>query len=139
MPSEVVAVLEKVPLFAGLSAADLRVVAERATLRDVDAGETLIAEGGDGDEFFVLLSGTADVRRGDTVVATLGAGEHFGELALLDPAPRAAAVVVTSPGRVAVLERHRFAVLLDAVPDLARAMLTGLARAVRVQAERVRW
>ena len=73
---------------------------ETATLA---AGTTLIEEGEEGDALFVILEGAASVRRKDTVVATVGPGAWFGELALLDGEPRSATVVATEPTTVAVL------------------------------------
>jgi CRP-like cAMP-binding protein len=61
--------------------------------RRVAAGTTIVNEGEDGDEFFVILDGTARVSRQGRKIATLGPGSGFGELALFDNAPRNATVV----------------------------------------------
>ena len=123
--------LETVPLFKRCATGDLRVVAEKSQVRDVAAGAYLVRQGDTGDEFFLLLDGKAEVRRSGDVVATLGAGGHFGELALLSPAARDADVVMTDAGRVAVVDRGSFLLLLEGVPGLGREMLSYLAARVR--------
>ena len=59
---------------------------------DYDDGEEIVTEGAIADAFFLILAGEAAVRRGDQQVATLGEGDYFGEIALLDPSPRTASV-----------------------------------------------
>jgi CRP-like cAMP-binding protein len=120
-----------VPLFARCDPGDLRVIADRAEIRSVAAGTRLIAEGEAGDEFFVVLDGTAEVRRQGAVVQGLGPGDHFGELALLDPAPRSADIVATAEATVGVLSRARFRLVLSAVPGIAEELLAFLARRLR--------
>ena len=60
------------------------------------AGATLVEEGSSGHEFYLILEGRATVRKGTRKIATLGPGQYFGELAVLDPAPRNASVVAES-------------------------------------------
>jgi CRP/FNR family transcriptional regulator, cyclic AMP receptor protein len=129
--TELVERLAEARLFAHCNTSDLHVVADRCEVRDVAAGTTLVREGEPGDEFFVLLDGQADVRRDGELLAQLGPGQSFGELALLDPGPRAADVVVTSDATIAVLGKARFRLVLEAVPAVSEAMLASLARLVR--------
>jgi CRP/FNR family transcriptional regulator, cyclic AMP receptor protein len=122
--------LETIPLFAGCNPSDLRVLAERCELRDVPAGTVLIRAGDMGDEFFVLLSGS--VERGHGASArTLEAGAHFGELAVLDPAPRSMDVVALTASTVGVLSRQNFLLVLDSVPGVTPQLLAYLARQLR--------
>ena len=123
--------LTEVPLFAGCHPPDLAIIAQRAEMRDVSQGTTLIAAGDVGDEFFVLLSGTASVARNGTMVGELAPGAHFGELALLDPAPRSADIVMTSDGTVSVFSRATLLLALSAIPELAPALLMFVARRLR--------
>jgi CRP-like cAMP-binding protein len=122
--------LALIPLFAGCNQADLRVLAERCELRDVPEGTMLIQGGEVGDEFFVLLSGSAERGHGASV-RTLVPGDYFGELAVLDPAPRSLDVVATAASTVAVLSRHNFLLVLDAVPGVSPQLLAFLARRLR--------
>jgi CRP/FNR family cyclic AMP-dependent transcriptional regulator len=122
--------LAMVPLFAGCNPADLRVLAERCELRDVPAGTALIRAGETTDEFFVLLSGSAERGHGANAHA-IAAGEYFGELAVLDPAPRSLDVVTLTASTVAVLSRQNFLLVLDAIPAVVPQLLAFLARQVR--------
>ena len=123
--------LAEVPLFAECHTPDLAIIAQRAEIRDVPSGTTLIAAGDMGDEFFVLLSGRASVAPNGAVVGELAPGAHFGELALLDPAPRSADVVMTSDGAISVFSRATLLLALSAIPELAPALLKFVARRLR--------
>jgi CRP-like cAMP-binding protein len=129
--SDVVARLAGVDLFGRCSKGDLRIVARHAERLSVAAGTEVVRQGDAGDAFFLLLSGKATVARDGVDVAELGAGDFFGELALLDPAPRAATVTVTSPAELAVLGARMFKVLLRELPALSATMLASLARRAR--------
>lgn len=123
--------LAQVSLFRALSKKDLSLVARRAEDVAVDAGKVLISEGTTGHEFFVVLAGTAKVTRRGRRVATLGPGDAFGELALLDQAPRNATVTAETPMELVVLGQREFSGLIDDVPGFSRKLLTGMARRLR--------
>ena len=123
--------LAEVPLFARCAPGDVTVVAQRCEVQTVSPGAQLTRQGEPGDEFFVLLDGKVEVRRDGVTISQLASGDHFGELALLDPAPRNADVVALSDVTVGVLNRARFRLVLDAVPGVAETMLAFLARRVR--------
>lgn len=123
--------LATVPLFAACGRRELKLVARRAERVRIEAGTELVREGEPGHEFFVISGGTATVRRGDRKVATLRGGNFFGELALLDRAPRSATVAADTDMELFVLGQREFAGLLDEVPGLAHKLLTGMARRLR--------
>jgi CRP/FNR family transcriptional regulator, cyclic AMP receptor protein len=123
--------LHQVTLFAACSRKDLQKVAHRSENRRVAAGTTIVNEGEDGDEFFVILDGTARVSRHGRKIATLGPGSGFGELALFDKATRNATVVADTDVELVVLGQREFAGLLDEVSGFARKMLTGTAHRLR--------
>lgn len=124
--------LRAVPMFRGLShreLAQLASVFERVT---VPAGAELVVQGSTSEhEFFLILDGFAQVLRDGRQVATLGRGDYFGELALLDPAPRNATVRMTTPGELLIAGQREFWGLVDTVPALSRSLLAGLAQRVR--------
>lgn len=92
-----------IPLFAGLSKDDQKVVAQYADEVDVSAGKKLAEEGRFAYEFFAIVDGTAEVTREGQVVATLGPGDFFGEIGLLSAERRVATVTATSPMKLVVL------------------------------------
>jgi CRP-like cAMP-binding protein len=123
--------LARVPLFAACTRKDLQLIGRRAEDIKVDAGKVLVQEGGAGHEFFVIVDGTATVSRKGRKVNTLGPGGYFGELALLDRAPRNATITASTPMELVVLAQREFSGILDEVPGLARKLLTGMAKRVR--------
>ena len=128
-----IAHLSEVPLFSALSRKELNLVAKRAEDIEVPAGKVLCSEGEMGNQYFVILSGTARVSRRGRKVATLGPGRGFGELSLLDKHPRNATVVAETPMEVVVLGQREFAGLIDDVPGFARKLLAALAGRLREQ------
>jgi CRP-like cAMP-binding protein len=111
--------LARVPLFKGLSKKHLRQVRSLATTVDVSPGRVLAREGGAGHEFIVVLEGEVEIRQGDEVIATCGAGDYVGEIALIDQRPRTATVVATSPAVLDVIGKREFADLLAEEPEIA--------------------
>ncbi len=118
-------------MFSACSKRDLQLVARRAEDVRVAAGKVLVNEGETGHEFFVILDGTARVTRRGKRVATLSPGSAFGELALLDRAPRNATVVAETPMELVVLGQREFAGIIDEVPGFARKLLAGMASRLR--------
>lgn len=123
--------LAQVPLFSSLSKSDLQKVAKASDEVTVEKGRTLTEQGRLGHEFFLILDGTAVVRRNNRKVATLAPGAYFGELAILDKATRDATVVAESPMTVLVLGQREFLGLLDEVPGLANKLLRAMAKRLR--------
>jgi CRP/FNR family cyclic AMP-dependent transcriptional regulator len=123
--------LAAVPLFWACSKRDLQIIARHTEVIEIPAGVTVIEEGGKGDAFFFILSGEAEVLRKGRTVATLGPGRFFGELALLDPAPRDATVVAASPLTVGVLGARVFRAIVRDVPNMSDKLLRGMAQRLR--------
>ena len=105
--------LAQVPLFSALSRKELPLVARRAEDVRGPAGKVLVSEGETGQQFFVIMSGTATLTRRGRKIATLGPGDAFGELALLDKHPRNATAVADTPMELVVLGQREFAGLID--------------------------
>jgi CRP-like cAMP-binding protein len=122
-----VELIKRVPLFAHCSKKELGLVAQIADEIDLAEGKTLMREGDRGREFFVLVEGSADVRRRNRKVNTLGGGDFFGEIALVSQRPRTATVTTTSPVRALVVTEQSFRSLLDRAPDVQRKVLQALA------------
>jgi CRP/FNR family transcriptional regulator, cyclic AMP receptor protein len=111
--------LKQVPLFAGCSRRDLVRIARIADEIDFKPGNVLIEEGTSGGEFFVLVEGSAEVRRKGRWIDTLGSGDFFGEMALLSDRPRNATVTTTSAVDSLVITKWRFRQLVSSNPLIA--------------------
>lgn len=122
--------LRAVPIFTGCTTKELHLVARLVEELTIPDGTVLVREGEVGHEFFILVEGSAEVSKGGRTVATLGPGDHFGELALLDPHPRDATITMTSPGVVLVMAPREFSSLLLQAPSLTRRIAVSLARRV---------
>lgn len=123
--------LKRVPLFADCSRGELEQIAQLADEIDLREGKELTHLGGAGREFFVLLEGEADVSQDGRSINTLGAGDFFGEIALVEDVPRTATVTATTPVRVLVITDRAFRQLLGKHPELQRKVLVALAERVK--------
>ena len=128
---ERIARLRAVPLFSGCSDKQLAFIATRVEELDFPAGKVLCEEGKSGGDFFIVLSGTADVRRRGNTMNRMGPGDFFGEIALLDQGPRSATVVTTSPMRALVLGPAQFQDVLYQDAEIARQMLYVVTKRLR--------
>ena len=123
--------LRGVPLFSRCTTGDLRIIARHLDVVEVAAGTDIVREGEMGDVFFVVLEGQAAVVRNGRKGVVLDAGAHFGELGLLDPAPRAATVRATTPVVLGALGHRMFKVLVRDMPTLAAGLLASMASQLR--------
>jgi CRP/FNR family cyclic AMP-dependent transcriptional regulator len=114
--------LKSVPLFEGLSSAELQQIGAWADEVDVPAGKHLADQGDFAYEFFIIESGTADVLQNDQHVASLGPGDFFGEIGLVQSGRRNATVVATSPMRLIVMARREFSTMEANLPHVAEAI-----------------
>ena len=119
-----------VPLFAAASKADLRKIASITDEIDIREGKNLTKEGAPGHEFFVIVEGTAEVRRKGRKVRTLGPGDFLGEISLVSRKPRTATVTATSPIRALVITEQSFRRLLEDQPTIGVKVLRSLAERV---------
>jgi CRP/FNR family transcriptional regulator, cyclic AMP receptor protein len=125
--------LRRSPLFGRLDDPALAEVAGRMARRRYRKGEVVFHEGDPGDALHLVLSGRVKIGRvsagGDeTIVTSIGPGETFGELVLLDGAPRSATATALEPTETLVLGRPAFAGLVDRGHDFRWALLGGIAQ-----------
>ena len=125
--------LDRVPLFAGLDGAVRESIAARLIHLRLQRGETLFREGDPGAALFLIESGEVRVltRDGTQEICRLGPGEHVGEMSLVDPAPRSAAVVARCDTALWKLGREDFEALCVSNPDVYRLVAVTLARRLR--------
>ncbi len=100
--------LRGLPAFAHLESAQLRELLEHGEWVTLPPGDVLMEEGAVGDDFYAISSGRVSIQRDDVQVATAGAGEYVGEVALLFDVPRTATVVAYTPVRAFRLDRNGF-------------------------------
>lgn len=122
-----VELIRQVPLFSRCTRKELAEVASIADEVDLPTKRVLMREGERGREFFVLLEGSADVRRNGRKINQLGDGDFFGEIALVSRSDRTATVTTTEPSRVLVITEQAFRALLDHAPQIQIRVLEALA------------
>ena len=122
-----VAQLSKVPLFANCSKRELSRLLSRVRTESVDAGHTLFVEGAPSANLYVILTGSAIVRKKGRRVARLGPGEVVGELSVILGTPRTATVEAETPIEWLVLDRNSLRSAIDEVPGLGWNVLQSVA------------
>ncbi len=135
MTIERVAVLHRVGLFEGVPGHALIAVARILDEVRVDEEVMVIERGAVEDWLFVVAEGRVRIDVGSRSLGEIGAGGVVGELAVLAPAPRAASVTTTEPTLLLRLRRAPFAELLDDRPEIARAVISALARMLQATAD----
>lgn len=129
----------QIPLFSGCTPEELEAIDRLTDEVSIPAGRTVLGQGDLGQEFALIVSGEADIVKDGALVATIGPGDYFGEVALLDSINRTASVVARTELVLEVLDRRGFNTLLDDLPRLARSLLKGLAhRLSELEAENER-
>ena len=123
--------LRNVPLFAELDDRELERLANQFKERSFPAGASVVSEGASGAAFFVIADGHAIVMVQGEERARLGAGDHFGEVALLDEGVRSATVVAETELRCYGLTPWEFRPFIEEHPQVAWKLLQALARRLR--------
>lgn len=111
--------IKAIPLFSGLNRRECKAVAPRADEIDLEEGRSLVREGEWAYEFFAIEEGTVEVRRGEQLLAELGAGDFFGEMGLMADTRRNATVVATTPVKVVVMTAQAFRQTAREMPEVA--------------------
>jgi CRP-like cAMP-binding protein len=123
--------LRRVDLFAGVSARALGLIADAAVDIEVEADKHIVRQGQVGTGFYLIVRGRVRVVRGSDVLATLGPGEFFGELSVLDQMPRMAHVIAEAPTTCLALASWDFVRILEKNPRTALAVMRVMARRLR--------
>jgi CRP/FNR family cyclic AMP-dependent transcriptional regulator len=122
--------LRSVPLFAGCTDKELAFIASRADEVDIPAGKVLTETGTSGGDFFIILEGKAEVEATQGK-RTLGPGDFFGEIALIDNGPRTATVKAATPMRCLVLGHAQFRDVLHQNGEIAVKILRAVTQRLR--------
>jgi CRP/FNR family transcriptional regulator, cyclic AMP receptor protein len=124
-------VLRRVPLFAGLADRDVAQLADRFHERSFPEGAVVLEEDAAGTTFFVIADGDASVSVRGEVRATLGPGDYFGEMAVIDEGVRTASVTAATDLRTFFLTPWEFRPFVEEHPEVAWKLLKTLARRLR--------
>jgi NNP family nitrate/nitrite transporter-like MFS transporter len=135
------ALLKTIPFFGDLTDEQLRALAGLGRRLSAGAGEPVVRQGEPGDSLYVILAGSARVSGTDeggqaVELAELGAGDFFGELALIDSEPRSATVTATAPSEFFVLERRQFLTFLSRSAGLLANFLVSMSTRIREMSDR---
>jgi MFS family permease len=128
-----VALLRRTPIFGPLGVANLERVARNLIPLQAAPGDVIIREGDPGDRFYVIGDGAVEVSRAGEPLAKLGAGDFFGEIALLRNVPRMATVIATEATSLRALEQYRFLAALTGSPAGAVALREEMDRRIAEQ------
>jgi CRP/FNR family transcriptional regulator, cyclic AMP receptor protein len=123
--------IARVPLFSGLERRDLERVADSFKERNYDAGDTIAEEGSGGAGFFVIAEGNAKVTVQGQERATLGPGDYFGEIALLDEGARTATVKAETPMKTYAMTFWEFRPIVETDARIAWKLVQALAHRLR--------
>ncbi len=107
-------------------------IANKFVERSFRAGEPMVREGDEGVGFYLIVEGSAEVRRSGKSLSKLGQGNFFGEMTLIDEQPRSADVIAVEQTRCLVLNTFNFSSLIHTYPSIAMKMLRELARRLRI-------
>ncbi len=130
--------LAQIPLFSRADAKALDELASAADEVSTAAGTTLITEGSQHNDLFVIVDGEVAVTVGDIEVSRLGAGEILGELAMFERMPASATVTAATDVSLLVIPFNRTDQLLDGNPSLTKAIAAQLAHRLRLTDEKLR-
>jgi CRP-like cAMP-binding protein len=126
-----VELLKQVPLFQRVPEKELKAIASTFSERRFSAGQELTAEGGGAAGFFVIHSGEAEVTVGGESRRTLGAGDYYGEIALIDGGMRTATITATTDGVAYGLTSWQFRPLVESNAQIAWPLLEAMAHRTR--------
>ena len=134
--AELTDLLRSVPLFSELEKKDLELLANTFKERTFSPGDTIAREGERGVGFFLIASGTANVIQGGEHRATLGPGDYFGEIALIDDGARSATVTADTELRCYGMTSWEFRPLVESNASIAWRLLQVMAKRLRTAEQR---
>jgi CRP/FNR family cyclic AMP-dependent transcriptional regulator len=135
--------LEDVAIFSGLSPAELELLEHHMVTRSFRKNTIIINEGDEANSFFIIIKGAVKIflsneEGKEIIINAQGPGDHFGELALLDGAPRSASVITTEKSSIGVISKEDFHRILAKNTDLALNLIRELTKRVRFLSDNVR-
>lgn len=129
--------LGRVPIFAGCNAEEIGQIASVAQDSFFQPGQIIVTQGTPGHAFYLILSGSVEILRDGTSLGAFGPGDFFGEMSLLDQAPRSATIRAIDPTSCLMLSSWDFKAVLERNPSIAIKLLEVLSRRLRVADDRI--
>ena len=129
--------LARVPIFENCTADEIASIAAVAQEHTYGPGQIIVTQGTPGQAFYLITSGRVAIERDDSVLGAFGVGDFFGEMSLLDSAPRSATIRAIDETHCLMLSSWDFKSLLQRAPSIAVKLLEVLSRRLRVADERL--
>lgn len=129
--------LARVPIFASCTPEEIQAIVAVAQESGFQAGQIIVTQGTPGQAFYLILSGRVEIIRDGQSLGAFGPGDFFGEMSLLDQAPRSATIRALEPTVCLMLSSWDFRALLEQHPNIAVKLLEILSRRLRVADERL--
>lgn len=135
--------LENIAIFSGLSQPELDLLENHMITRTFRKNTVIINEGDQANSLYIILSGMVKVFLSnedgkEIIINTLEEGDHFGELALLDDAPRSASIMTTEKSSLGTISKADFVTVLSKHPELALKLIQELTRRIRLLSDNVK-
>jgi CRP/FNR family cyclic AMP-dependent transcriptional regulator len=131
----IVDMLQKAPLWSGLTEKELKVIARSFRELKYETGDVIVRKGEAGVGFYLIADGTVEVRSDGKVLSKLGSGQYFGEMSILDGQPRSADVVALEPSRCLALSSWSFKGIVSEHPNVALKLLQESLRRSRMNTQ----
>jgi len=128
---KILPLLKKTPIFTNTSESSLKTMLKSAVEKTVESGQKIVEQGERGSGFYLILEGRAEVVADGEKLAEFGSGDFFGELAVIDGAPRTADVVAVTDTTCVVVTQWAMRSIISTHPEIALSMLEELARRLR--------
>lgn len=129
--------LARVPIFGNCTPEEIRAITAVAQESEFQPGQIIVTQGTPGQAFYLILSGRVEILRDGTSLGAFSPGDFFGEMSLLDQAPRSATIRAIEPTTCLMLSSWDFKALLEKYPSIAVKLLEVLSRRLRVADERL--
>ena len=132
---QIIPLMKGTPIFSRMNESSLKNVLKSAVQKKSPPGTKIVEKGKGGVGFYLILEGTAEVIRDGEKLAEFGAGNFFGELSVIDGAPRTADVVAMTDTNCLVITQWAMKSLIENHPEIAQGMLDELVRRLRATDE----
>jgi len=136
-------IIKSIPLFADLDEKELQTIAAHAASRSYPKNSIIINEGDDTNSMYIIQSGKVKAFLSnedgkEVILKMMKPGDYFGELSILDSAPRSASIMTLQASKFSIISKEDFDKVMDAHPEMARKLVTELTRMVRRLTDSVR-